>query len=937
MTEEESREHMDRLLVQLRARAWYWLYRQSDLQRGLAHVSGATVERASWMGPGELEVQAASNLPGQYENRVTAVHLRLTATGSLSLTTVCGSCGRPHCWHTAALLARLIEPDAMRVLSKVTRTAPVEGGEWPDEAVNKAGMESRPPPPLVIDAPRVIESAGMHPVLELRRVKGMLAGASAKRGKSRTRQTAVGVAVPRLVYEGCPVRFNLAASRLSTHYEFRDEEGRRVLLRRDLFRERSLLTLLRMSGLESLGVTLPDFQPDGPVEGALSVPREQQALFWANFREVTVPGLLEDGWQVEIAPDFGFEILTPNEQTWFSDLEADEEGTGRNWFTLNLGCEIDGRRLSLVPVLSRALDEGLTPEVLVEALAQDEKRSFLLALEGEEGDPVVEIPATRLLPMMRLICEIMSLAPGGRGVAGAARGGLRLDRLRAAQLSGLEGLRVQAPELGELRRRLSGFEEIQPVPPPAGLRAEMRDYQRAGLSWLQFLREFDLHGVLADDMGLGKTLQTIAHLMQEYEQGRADRPSLVVAPTSVLRNWQRELERFAPDLDVLLLHGADRRRLFKKIPRQQVVITSYPLLVRDIEVFGGAPWHLVVLDEAQNIKNPRSQAAQAACSLNARHRLCLTGTPMENHLGELWSLFHFLMPGFLGDGDSFRRAFRHPIEKKRDRDRQDLLARRLQPLMLRRTKDAVARELPPKTELLHHIEMDGPQADLYETIRALMDERVREAIAARGMDRSHIVVLDALLKLRQVCCHPRLLKAEAAQVVGMASAKLDYLLEDLLPELLEEGRRILIFSQFTEMLALIEAEFNRRKLPFVKLTGNTKDRDTPVRRFQEGEAPLFLISLKAGGAGLNLTAADAVIHYDPWWNPAVEAQASDRAHRIGQTKPVFIHKLICAGTIEDKILELQRDKAALLKSLLGGRAEQARLTAEDVRQLLAPL
>ncbi len=933
MSDEDTKLHRERILAQLRARAWYWLYRQSDLQRGLAHISSVSVERAGWSSPGELEVQAASNLPGTYENRVTAVHLRLTATGSLSLTTECGSCGRPHCWHTAALLARLMEPDAARVLVKVTQAAPARSEQAQLSEKTGGFTAAKSPPTTAPDPPRIIESARMQPVLELRRVKGDLATAT-KRGKTRRRQTAVGVAIPRLVYEGCTARFYLAASRLTTHHEFNDEEGRRVLLRRELYRERSLLTELRMSGLDSLGVVLPDFQPEGSTTGALTVPLDQQALFWARFRDTTVAALVEDGWQVEIAPDFGFEILTPDEDTWFSDLDAEEGGGTGHWFRLNLGFAIADRRISLVPVLSRALDEGLTPEVLVEAA--EEQRDFLLVLEGEEGDPVVNIAAARLLPLMRLLTELMSLAPGGRASAGAGQGGLRLDRLRAAQLSGLEELRVNAPELARLRERLAAFEEIHPVPPPAGLRAEMRDYQRAGLAWLQFLREFDLHGVLADDMGLGKTLQTIAHLLVEHEQGRADRPSLVIAPTSVLRNWQREIERFAPDLRVLLLHGTERRRLFKKLPAQNVVITSYPLLVRDLESLQKTPWHLVVLDEAQNIKNPRSQAAQAAAALAARHRLCLTGTPMENHLGELWSLFHFLMPGFLGEADSFRRAFRNPIEKKQDRERQELLSRRLQPLLLRRTKDAVARELPPKTELLHHIEIEGAQADLYETIRALMDERVREAIAARGMDRSHIVVLDALLKLRQVCCHPRLLKAEAARAAGIDSAKLSYLLDDLLPELLEEGRRVLIFSQFTEMLAIIEAEFRRAGLTFVKLTGSTKDRETPVRRFQEGEVPLFLISLKAGGAGLNLTAADTVIHYDPWWNPAAEAQASDRAHRIGQTKPVFIHKLICAGTIEDKILELQRSKAALLASLLGG-GDRARLSPEDLQQLLAPL
>jgi SNF2 family DNA or RNA helicase len=345
---------------------------------------------------------------------------------------------------------------------------------------------------------------------------------------------------------------------------------------------------------------------------------------------------------------------------------------------------------------------------------------------------------------------------------------------------------------------------------------------------------------------------------------------------------------------------------------------------------------VVALDEAQNIKNPQSQAAQSARLLVARHRLCLTGTPMENHLGELWSLFEFLMPGFLGDATTFRHNWRNPIEKKADVARQELLARRLRPLMLRRTKDSVARDLPTKTELVHRIAMEGAQADLYETIRAMMDSRVKEAIAAQGMERSHIVVLDALLKLRQVCCHPLLLKVESVRRVE-ESAKLSFLMDEMLPELLEEGRRVLLFSQFTEMLGLIETGLKERAVDYVKLTGSTKDREAPVRRFQEGQVPVFLISLKAGGAGLTLTAADTVIHYDPWWNPAVEAQASDRAHRIGQTKPVFVHKLICEGTIEEKILELQQQKAAMLEGLLSGRGDRLTLSAEDVRRLMEPI
>jgi SNF2 family DNA or RNA helicase len=341
---------------------------------------------------------------------------------------------------------------------------------------------------------------------------------------------------------------------------------------------------------------------------------------------------------------------------------------------------------------------------------------------------------------------------------------------------------------------------------------------------------------------------------------------------------------------------------------------------------------MVVLDEAQYIKNPRSKMAQAACKLDARNRLCLSGTPIENHLGELWSLMNFLVPGFLGTEDAFNKRFRTPIEKDGDVERNAVLKARVAPLILRRTKDQVAKELPPKTELVHLIELNTGQKDLYETVRATMDKRVREAIAARGIEQSQIVFLDALLKLRQICCHPKLLPEDYSNDV-LESAKLDFLTE-LLAVLIEEGRRILLFSQFTTMLALIEAHLMKEKIAYLKLTGASKDRGKLVEDFQNGKAPVFLISLKAGGTGLNLTAADTVIHYDPWWNPAAEAQATDRAYRIGQHNPVFVHKLLCQDTVEERIHKLQQEKGKLADGILANADISNRLDAAMVRTLL---
>jgi len=473
------------------------------------------------------------------------------------------------------------------------------------------------------------------------------------------------------------------------------------------------------------------------------------------------------------------------------------------------------------------------------------------------------------------------------------------------------------------------------VAPPAGLQCRLRPYQQFGLSWLQFLREYDLGGILADDMGLGKTVQTLAHLLLEKEAGRLDKPALVVAPTSLMGNWRREAERFAPDLKVLVLHGPARHERFEAIPAHDLVLTTYPLLVRDEAQLKDQMWSFVILDEAQTVKNPRTKAARALRRLKSSHRLCLTGTPLENHLGELWSLFDFVMPGFLGSEEQFKRLYRTPVEKHGDEDCRRRLVCRIAPFLLRRTKAEVEKDLPAKTEIVRTVELYPNQAPLYESIRVTMEAKVREAVAAKGLARSQIAILDALLKLRQVCCHPQLVKLSKAR--NLPSAKLDLLLQ-MLPELLEEGRRILLFSQFTGMLGLIEKELERKKIAYAKLTGQTRKRDEAIERFKSGEANLFLISLKAGGVGLNLTEADTVILYDPWWNPAVEAQAMDRAHRIGQDKPVFVYKLMTEHTVEERILKLQARKQALAEGIYGKGGKQGpALSAEDLKELFAPL
>ncbi|HAL39983.1 MAG TPA: helicase SNF2, partial [Polaromonas sp.] len=556
-------------------------------------------------------------------------------------------------------------------------------------------------------------------------------------------------------------------------------------------------------------------------------------------------------------------------------------------------------------------------------------------LPAADGRGFIRLPTDALKPWMAALLELV----GDRehDFSGDSLKLSRLDALRTSAALGEGAVWEGAQALRDTVQQLSGHVQLPEVPVPASLQASLRPYQQQGLNWLQFLRQHSLNGILADDMGLGKTLQTLAHVLVEKEAGRLTRPALIVAPVSLMGNWRREAERFTPGLRTLVLHGKERHESAAQMSTHDLVIAPYSLLQRDRERWLEQPWHLVVLDEAQNIKNASTHAAQVVAELQTRHRLCLSGTPMENHLGELWSLFHFLMPGFLGSQARFKELFRTPIEKQGDSQRLDQLRRRITPFMLRRTKREVATELPDKIESVSIVELTGKQADLYETIRLSTEKAVREALANKGLAKSQIQILDALLKLRQVCCDPRLLPLASAQKIKQ-SAKLDYLMETL-PEMLAEGRRVLLFSQFTSMLALIEDELKARAIPWVKLTGQSQKRDALIARFTSGEVPLFLISLKAGGVGLNLPQADTVIHYDPWWNPAVENQATDRAHRIGQKNQVFVYKLVAQGTIEERILALQERKAALAESMYSGSQarKQPLFTESDVAELLRPL
>lgn len=491
-------------------------------------------------------------------------------------------------------------------------------------------------------------------------------------------------------------------------------------------------------------------------------------------------------------------------------------------------------------------------------------------------------------------------------------------------------------KLAKKAKLLSNETGIRMVAVPRELRGELRDYQHSGLNWLQFIRKHNLSGILADDMGLGKTIQTLAHILVEKKRGRLKAPCLVVAPTSLLSNWQQETHKFAPSLKFMKLAGSKRQPLYGQIANMDLVVTSYGLVLRDINKLRRTRFHILILDEAQIIKNTRSKITAAVNDLISNSRLCLTGTPMENHLGELWSLFHFLMPNFLGSEYQFNQLYRQPIEKNQDYLRQTLLAKRVAPLMLRRTKNEVAKELPSKTEMVMSIELEESQADLYETIRISMMEQVTKAMTLETKNRNQFLIGNALLKLRQVCCHSSLIKLESAQKIN-SSAKITWLKYQL-PTMVEQGRRILLFSSFTSMLDIIAKELEELSLPFLMLTGKSKHRGKLVEQFQKSDVPIFLISLKAGGVGLNLTAADTVIHYDPWWNPAAEQQANDRAYRIGQDKPVFVYKLITKGTVEEKIQQMQQQKNKLAQGLYNQEVlDTMNLTNEDWQALFQPI
>ncbi len=558
-------------------------------------------------------------------------------------------------------------------------------------------------------------------------------------------------------------------------------------------------------------------------------------------------------------------------------------------------------------------DTTIPLESLIEAIEQGrggEGESSLIRLQDDTWAEISD--------------ELKSRLKSLQGAVHTERGAIKFDRSSAQQIRELQSsLAVDAPKAWmECLERLERAEQLDPQL-PTQLNATLREYQIEGFRWMRKLAEWGVGGILADDMGLGKTIQTLAVILDRASQG----PCLVIAPTSVAFNWMREIERFAPSLNAHLYRETDREDFLLQLGPGQVVVCSYGLALRDAGKLKEVEWHTMVLDEAQAIKNSRSKTSQAISSIPADWTVALTGTPVENHLGELWSLFHVVSPGIFGGWEHFRTRYASPIEKDNDQDRREALRQRLQPFVLRRTKGEVLRDLPPRTESNLYVELSPEERKRYDQVRLSTIAEAMSIAKLPDVQDQRFKILALLTRLRQLACNPKLVDHHWKG----GSAKLD-LLRDTLKELQDEGHRVLVFSQFVQHLQLIREMLDQEKISYQYLDGSTPpdQRTREVDAFQNGNATVFLISLKAGGTGLNLTAADYVIHMDPWWNPAVEDQATDRAHRIGQTKPVIVYRIIAQGTIEEEILKLHDTKRDLIAGVLEGAQAAAKLSTQDL-------
>jgi superfamily II DNA or RNA helicase len=631
-----------------------------------------------------------------------------------------------------------------------------------------------------------------------------------------------------------------------------------------------------------------------------------------NFLGSRLPALRRLGWRIEmegrLAPLF--------DEMGFATPVVHVQDADTGWFDVGFTFE-DTAGASISPAdIQLALRKG---------------DAFL-----ERGGRTVLIDADAVESMLDVFRDCAS-------ADGDAAGHFRMSSLYAgfvkASLESLDGVDIEdTPDWRMQADQANRRMEVRAIELPAGFRGTLRPYQHEGINWLRFLETNGFNGILADEMGLGKTIQALAWLLLQREKPEArGLPALIVCPTSLVDNWAEEAARFTPQLKVMTLSGPDRHERRSRMASQDILITSYALLRRDLEQYLETTFAILILDEAQHIKNRSTQNALAAKKVRAHHRLVLTGTPVENSASDIWSIMDFLMPTYLGSHESFRAAYELPLARGGPDSEapQIRLRRKLQPFLLRRRKADVARDLPPKIERMSMCALTPDQRLVYNELLNRSRRKLSEMVAQQGFARCRMEVLATLMRLRQVCCHLELLKLPDLKA-QQPSAKLDLFFE-LLDEALDSEHRILVFSQFVSMLQIVRRELDQRQIAYCYLDGSTKDRLPIVHEFNtRRDIPLFLISLKAGGTGLNLTGADMVIHFDPWWNPAVEDQATDRAYRIGQKRTVYSVKLIARDTVEEKVLALQERKKALIHATVeSDEAMLQSMTWEDVQQLLA--
>jgi superfamily II DNA or RNA helicase len=661
--------------------------------------------------------------------------------------------------------------------------------------------------------------------------------------------------------------------------------ARPVVVRRDVGSE-----LGAVQQVLNLGFTVDEAGEDLVVKGDAAI------AFWTQG----IGGLPAE-WERFIPNDLASVVVRDS-----SIAPKARVSSGVDWLSLDMRFESGG-----VAVDERELRECL------------ESGRRLVRLEDGSYAPVKADEVGEILERM---AEIYATSGNGKTLPLAQAG-------RVQDLLSLVDNSSVTPAAKSLFGKLQNVAEIEQIAKPRSLKATLRPYQKEGFSWLVFLHELNAGGILADDMGLGKTVQTIALLLWLKAKSKTKIIHLVVAPTSVVPNWLREIEKFGPSLNALVWHGPDREKLADQLDEADLLITSYALVRRDEEFFQKRGFCYVILDEAQHIKNPQSATARAVKKLQSEHRLALTGTPIENRLSEIWSIFDFVSPGLLGDLGRFEEKFARPIDRG-DKSAAEKLRAAIHRFVLRRDKMDVAKDLPPKIEQDILVPMADDQTKLYSQILRQVRESVLSEVEKQGLAKAKIQILAALTRLRQVACDPRLMKLEGdwnAETSGKLGA-----LREIMQEAVAGGHRVLIFSQFVEMLHLIRAELEEEGVRYEWLTGATTDRMERVDHFNNDDSvSAFLISLKAGGTGLNLVGADTVIHFDPWWNPAVEDQATDRAHRIGQSRTVSVYRLIAKDSVEEKILQLSEKKRALVANVLSSDAPLKGLTKQDVEDLFS--